>query len=724
MKRSSSIRGSTSLRSPSMAPSTVFSPSTSSVMDDPWMLRVPDDGSISWKEGQIRKQLKERSSEYEQKRKLSVVVCTWNVNQKLPNAETSMEELLHLDLDPDIVAVGLQEIDMTANAMIKQETEAREGWVQALDNEIFGAKSKYVRLEEKQLVGMFLTVYVKEKLSGKVKDLKKDSLGLGAMGKMGNKGGIGIRFRLFQSTFLFVTSHLAPHMGGTLKRNQNFADIIQQLNFNGQHKPDNHDYFFWCGDLNYRIEQLDYHTVCKMVKNKQYSKLKEYDQLHIERMSGRVFFLFREGDINFAPTYKYDPGTLTFDTSEKQRTPSWTDRVLYKGRCRDKVIQRSYDRYELLISDHLPVSSLFDVEVTTVQDYKYRSCREQITRELEGDDVNPTERPRLELSRDLFYFDNVSYGRARTEIIELTNPGRVVCEYQFVSFDADQDDCSKPWMKINPSQGLIIPGQTIQVSLTVMVDQSTAPSLNTTDGSLEDTLLIHLENGANFSVKIRGNFLRTSFANSLRNLIHIYGPIRQAPQSEDLTKSSIKLPIPKEIYKLVDYLCKYGLRTPGLLVNSVPPSQVDIVRDMLDRGVSLSLYQGEVHAVFECLVLLLESLPQPLIPYKYYKACIEHHLFPEKLVETVNMMPAVHYNVFHYIMSFLRELLANSDANELTIDFLSFTCCNMILRTPMNMPLEQQERDKSAKIAFIKVFLKEDQETMMNTLSKNLMRQT
>lgn len=118
------------------------------ILDDPYLMNA-NETNLSLKESWVRNQLKDRASEYKQTRKLSVVVGTWNVNQKLPKADTSMEEYLHLDLDPDIIAVGLQEIDMTAQAMIKQETEAATDWISALDSEIFGAKSKYMRVSMK-----------------------------------------------------------------------------------------------------------------------------------------------------------------------------------------------------------------------------------------------------------------------------------------------------------------------------------------------------------------------------------------------------------------------------------------------------------------------------------------------------------------------------------------------------------------------------------------------
>jgi hypothetical protein len=43
---------------------------------------------------------------------------------------------------------------------------------------------------------------------------------------------------------------------------------------------------------------------------------------------------FSEGKINFPPTYKFDKGTLIYDTSKKKRTPSWTDRIIWRDKLK------------------------------------------------------------------------------------------------------------------------------------------------------------------------------------------------------------------------------------------------------------------------------------------------------------------------------------------------------------------------------------------------------
>ena len=51
----------------------------------------------------------------------------------------------------------------------------------------------------------------------------------------------------------------------------------------------------------------------------------------LEQEAGNVFQGFREGQITFPPTYKYDLFSDDYDTSEKSRIPAWTDRVLWRG---------------------------------------------------------------------------------------------------------------------------------------------------------------------------------------------------------------------------------------------------------------------------------------------------------------------------------------------------------------------------------------------------------
>lgn len=63
-----------------------------------------------------------------------------------------------------------------------------------------------------------------------------------------------------------------------------------------------------------------------------------HDQLARVMKEKRAFHDgWREGPITFLPTYRYDVGSMgCFDSSEKRRTPSWCDRILFRTR-KDKL---------------------------------------------------------------------------------------------------------------------------------------------------------------------------------------------------------------------------------------------------------------------------------------------------------------------------------------------------------------------------------------------------
>jgi hypothetical protein len=96
------------------------------------------------------------------------------------------------------------------------------------------------------------------------------------------------------------------------------------------------DITIWLGDLNYRIGGLQTRERVfeLLAQSQQTTLLTRYEQLlHEKDISGTIFHGFKEGKICFPPSYKYDVGSQTFDSSQKSRIPSWTDRILFIDNC-------------------------------------------------------------------------------------------------------------------------------------------------------------------------------------------------------------------------------------------------------------------------------------------------------------------------------------------------------------------------------------------------------
>ena len=74
---------------------------------------------------------------------------------------------------------------------------------------------------------------------------------------------------------------------------------------------------------------------------------------------------FKEGPLNFDPTYKYDDHSDMYDSSQKKRIPAWCDRVLYEdiAESKGKIDLLWYGRKESLFSDHRPVVAVFELQI-------------------------------------------------------------------------------------------------------------------------------------------------------------------------------------------------------------------------------------------------------------------------------------------------------------------------------------------------------------------------
>nr|CAD7427758.1 unnamed protein product [Timema monikensis] len=71
---------------------------------------------------------------------------------------------------------------------------------------------------------------------------------------------------------------------------------------------------YWLGDLNYRITDRDAKEVKDFIDEGNFDVVLQYDQLNQQHKLRNVFVGYREGNISFRPTYKYDPGTDNWDS--------------------------------------------------------------------------------------------------------------------------------------------------------------------------------------------------------------------------------------------------------------------------------------------------------------------------------------------------------------------------------------------------------------------------
>lgn len=131
-----------------------------------------------------------------------------------------------------------------------------------------------------------------------------------------------------------------------------------------------HENILYFGDLNYRI-QLSNEEARSLAQQDACSKLVAADQLSTCMREKRVFVGFSEGPLVFRPTYKYDNGSDVYDSSEKQRIPSWTDRIVYRGTGLDLL---RYNRAELMLSDHRPGESPLHSNAAHLPKSKSPSC--------------------------------------------------------------------------------------------------------------------------------------------------------------------------------------------------------------------------------------------------------------------------------------------------------------------------------------------------------------
>ncbi|XP_038884519.1 type IV inositol polyphosphate 5-phosphatase 3-like isoform X3 [Benincasa hispida] len=255
-------------------------------------------------------------------------------------------------------------------------------------------RPSYVRIVSKQMVGIFLTIWVRRSLRRHIQNVNVSTVGVGVMGYIGNKGSISVSMSIYQTLFCFICTHLTSgeKEGDELKRNADVSEIHRRTQFhplNGIGFPKiihDHERIIWLGDLNYRIN-LSYEKTRELISRKEWSKLAENDQLLWELKKGRAFDGWTEGNLTFAPTYKYENNSEKYygeDPKVGRRTPAWCDRILSYGKGLKLC---NYRRTEIKFSDHRPVTATYVAEVEVFCPRKLQRALTFTDAEIENEEV-------------------------------------------------------------------------------------------------------------------------------------------------------------------------------------------------------------------------------------------------------------------------------------------------------------------------------------------------
>ncbi|KAL6722412.1 hypothetical protein Aduo_019988 [Ancylostoma duodenale] len=621
---------------------------------------------------------------------VSICVTTFNVNGKSP---PNVLRGWFPDGDVcDFYAVGLQEMDLSVGTYIIDNPKKMEEWMECILTSLPDGGKNYRVVSSMRLIGIFVVLFQSRISSVKVSKINAAYIATGIsmlVNKLGNKGGTAISLRLNDTLVCFVNCHLAAGTGELDRRNQDFSYVersrrifclaqvfqhydfrdISQLTFNDGLSIYDHDAVFWFGDLNYRLKIENSAWTGEQVRQiascSEFPVLFKYDQLREQQSIGQVFVGFQEPEVlPFRPTYKYDAGTSTWDSSEKARVPAWCDRILWWTRDPDTRLnlKRLESVEQISISDHKPVRACFALTVRSIDQAKADKLYDEAIREA---DRRANELlPQVSLSMTEVDFGEVRFLEPRSRLITIKNTGKSTVRFKFL-VRPERGICAK-WLQITPPHYVIPIGQSTQISITVVIDKEISWELK--DTKLQDILVMNLEHGRDYFVPVTAQYYPRCFGVSLehlmkrkrepeKNLIDFYGAVQGDGPEDDEEVCPPNIPL--EVYKLICALQRLGTQTLDL--NDIVDNSTFItVRNALENDFPKDLTQLQVPALalYSALLRLFDTLKDPLIPFNVQReirvACSD----ATALWKIISSLRPVNAAIIEYLVDYLRELFA------------------------------------------------------------------
>ncbi|KAG5509300.1 hypothetical protein GH5_06388 [Leishmania sp. Ghana 2012 LV757] len=692
----------------------------------------------------VRQEIGYYEANYTTVEDLNVCVTTFNVGCKKPVLPlTSLACLTSgsggADGAParptDLIVVGMQEVDMSATAFFKQETEAATPWVAGL-NAAIGADSSnsiaapssggagaspYYAFPPKQLVGLLLCVFIRRPLLSAVSEFSVATVATGALGSMGNKGAVGIHLVLHRTSICVITAHLAAGQLNVSKRNEDINTILKSMDFNAARRvemqinasanmpvdesaflellPRDHDIIIVAGDLNYRLK-LPYETAVRLANAGQFSELLQYDQLTSEMKNPHTPWLnFISFTPTHVPTYRFDVGTDLYDTSEKRRVPSYTDRICVWSRRKSMEYRIQLERLSALMevrsSDHKPVQALMRLPVRVEVPAQKAQVMSSLREKVAAVGMSQASSAKFSLSTSKLNFQSQSFHHCGTqETVTVQNKGDCVAVVRVVR-QREGDYSEGTWLRATPQELAILPGESQDVTIETAIDPrcmrwlaAWRPYQGRGRVGLSSVLLFCCRNGPVQAVECQCVLSPSVFGNGLDSIALLQDQpcVEAYAQKADFEEvvRQVRPHVPKELWYLAHVIAQHP-REPDLFTHSTDKEVCCRIMELLDTKNAPLPVDTDVHCAAECLLAFLKNLLEPVVPYALYTTALAAGRAKGKApLQFLRQLPTMHANVWLYVLSLLNYLLRpiHSCENQLDASFLAHIFSAVLIVRP------------------------------------------
>ncbi|MFS7941159.1 putative inositol-polyphosphate 5-phosphatase [Helianthus anomalus] len=205
----------------------------------------------------------------ESKGLIRVSAHTWNVEGKLPLEDLDIRDWLDIDNPTDIYVIGFQEIIPLEPGYVigSEDTDTIPIWENIIrktlnniqpvntilesdhsdttevalctsnDSSTTDSKSQYVKIVSKQMVGIFITIWVHGSLRKHIQNIDVSIVDVGEKG-VDSKGSVSVGMSIYQTNFCFICTHLTAGERDIdiAKRNVDVQEIYKRTCFNSMSK--------------------------------------------------------------------------------------------------------------------------------------------------------------------------------------------------------------------------------------------------------------------------------------------------------------------------------------------------------------------------------------------------------------------------------------------------------------------------------------------------------